>query len=358
MLVLAMGCGLAASIGIIQVIGKRNSEKPVPTAETEDVFVAVKDIPFGDPLTSQVLGVKKWPKDKIPNGAISKLEDVKDRRTRARLYAGEPVLESKLFAKGDKAGGVSTMIEEGFRVVSVKVDSVSSSGDLIRPGDRVDVLVHLRDGRPSHNGEASTRIILQHVKVFAVNDIVGPDSDKSISSKTISLQVTPENAEKIMLASQLGQIQLVMRSPTDQQIVKTDGAGVDELFDGTPASDSTSATDDASQAALPEEAPAVQEPEKTQTVQEPEKTVDEPEPEKHRMRMMLGPVVNVFVLQSEDDLPKAATEGGFWKISREAEGGDPPGFAVTTPAPENGGKSAHAEPDRAGGLQEKTFEND
>ena len=355
MIVLALGCGLVASIGITQIVSKQNAEKPVPTGGTEGVFVTLQDIPLGEPLTSKLLGLEQWPKGKIPPGAFSKLEDIKDRRVRTRLYAGEPILESKLFAKGEKGGGVSPMIEKGFRVVSVKVDSVSSSGDLIRPGDRVDVLVHVRDGRVSPDGEPSTRTLLQHVKVFAVNDIVGSDSDDSIAAKTISLLVTPENAEKIMLASQLGQIQLVMRRPDDKEIVKTKGANIRGLFDDASASGSTSSSADDAQVdhreitAAPEEPPDVQGPEKTQAGQAPGGLADVSEPDAHKMRMMLGPVVNVFVLRPEDDLPKPVTEGGFWKITQEAEGGDSPGFAVTTPEPDDDAP-VDAEPDSAGGL--------
>ena len=104
------------------------------------------------------------------------------------------------------------------RVVGVKVDVVSGNSGLILPGDRVDVLVHLL---PNHDGginEPTARTLLQFIKVFAVNDVLnleGLDRDKSIAAKTISLLVTPEQAQKVTMASEMGQIRLVLRSPED-----------------------------------------------------------------------------------------------------------------------------------------------
>ena len=94
LLMLALGCGLVASIGISQVMDRRN-QQPAPVGETEAIFVAMQNIEFGDQLSTQVLKLEQWPKDKIPEGALSTLEDVEGRRARTKLYAGEPILEAK-----------------------------------------------------------------------------------------------------------------------------------------------------------------------------------------------------------------------------------------------------------------------
>ncbi len=112
-----------------------------------------------------------WPKDRVPPGALSNIEDVEGRRIRQRVFAGEPILENKLLSKGASAQGASAVIPIGYRVVSVQVDSVSGSG-LILPGDRVDVLVYLVSNSQNAITETSTRTVLQDVKVFAVNDVV------------------------------------------------------------------------------------------------------------------------------------------------------------------------------------------
>ncbi len=233
MLMLALGCGLVASIGITQVLAKRHDSPAVITGETVPIFVAIKDIPFGVPLTAEVLKLEPWPKDKIPTGAVSNIADAEGRRTRQKLYSGEPILENKLLGKGANSQGASAVIPKGYRVVAVQVDSVSGSG-LILPGDRVDVLVYLVGNSQHEIPETSTRTVLQDVKVFAVNEVVELDKDKEgkerPSSKTISLLVTPAQAAKVTLASEMGKIRLVMRSPEDNTHAEDAVAKPEELL--------------------------------------------------------------------------------------------------------------------------------
>jgi len=241
LLVLALGCGLVASIGITQVMAKRKAAPVGPVGETESIFVAMQDSPLGEPLNSQVLKLEQWPKGKVPDGCLTKIEDVEGRRTRTKLYAGEPILENKLFSKGSSEQGATALIPNGYRVVGVKVDSVSGGSSMILPGDRVDVLVHLRRNPASGILNTSTRTILQDVKVFAVNDQYGLDGDgddeKAISAKTISLLVKPAQAETVMLATQLGQIQLTMRGGGDDEQVTVAGASPQELLGMTSETD-------------------------------------------------------------------------------------------------------------------------
>ena len=102
LLILALSCGGVASLGIMKVIAQRGTES-APAAETQSIFVVSKDVPQGDPLTAQELKLEQWPKDKLIPGALSRLEDIEGRRTRTKLYAGEPLLDSKLAAKGVNA---------------------------------------------------------------------------------------------------------------------------------------------------------------------------------------------------------------------------------------------------------------
>ncbi len=241
LLLLALGCGLVASIGITEVIAKRNAEPVGAVGDTQAIFVAMTDIALGELLTAQVLKVEQWPKDKVPAGAVSKIENAEGRRARTKLYAGEPILETKLLGKGASEQGATALIPKGYRVVPVKVDLVSGGSSLILPGDRVDVMIHMvRD--PSRDiPETVTRTILQDIKVFAVNDVVDLEKEKdpnnkSIDAKTISLLVTPEQAAKLMLASQMGTINLVMRSSEDDVQVANVQAKPSELFGGAPKS--------------------------------------------------------------------------------------------------------------------------
>lgn len=234
LLMLALGCGVVASIGITQVMAKRGADTGTSQAEMEGIFVAIKDIAMGDPISAQMVKLEQWPKDKVPKGAITKLEDIENRRPRTRIFSGSPILENQLLGKGVVEQGASDTIPKGFRVVAVKADSVSGSGSLIRPGDRVDVLVHIRQSGGDLN-RTVTKTILQDVKVFAVNDIwdvAAASGDKSIVAKTISLLVTPAQAEKITMASEIGVIRLVMRSPTDKEQAPVSGTRAQDVLGG------------------------------------------------------------------------------------------------------------------------------
>jgi pilus assembly protein CpaB len=232
LLLLALGCGLVASVGITRMMSKHDTGNGTLPGDSQAIFVTMTDIGMGDLLTSQVLKLEQWPKDKVPPGAVSRIEDVEGRRTRAKLYAGEPVLENKLFGKGASQQGATAMIPKGYRVVPVKVDLVSGGSSLILPGDRVDVMVHLVRDPGRDIPETVTRTILQDVKVFAVNDVLDMEKDggKSIVAKTISLLVTPEQAATVTLATQLGNVNLVMRSPDDDVQSPNSQARPSELF--------------------------------------------------------------------------------------------------------------------------------
>jgi pilus assembly protein CpaB len=235
LLVLALGCGLVAAIGINQVLANRPVEQAADNGETVPIFVALIDIGLGDPLTPQVLKLEEWPKMKVPPGALLHLEDVEGRRARTKFYGGEPIIEAKLFAKGDQASGATDLIPKGYRVVSVKVDDVSGSG-LILPGDRVDALVHLTDhgAGASEANRSSTHTFLHNVKVFAVNNVYSREANgtEAITAKTISLLVTPQQAELVTLANEMGKIRLVMRSADDETQDESAGVTQSELFKG------------------------------------------------------------------------------------------------------------------------------
>jgi len=235
LLVLALGCGLVASIGITQVMAKRDGGAPA-SGKTQPILVALDSIPVKHALTAQVLKLEEWPEDKIPEGAVSNIEDVEGRRTRAPIYPGEPILESKLFEKGSTDGGIGLIIPKGYRVITVKVDPESGLGGMILPGDRVDVAVSLRADHGRGIPEPTTKTFLQDIKVMAVNDQFEIDpstNEKSISAKTVSLQVTPKQAQDVMVASESGKIRLVMRSPDENEQSDVEESKLSDLLNRT-----------------------------------------------------------------------------------------------------------------------------
>ena len=234
LLVLALGCGLVAAIGITQVLAKREGDPAVAPGDTETIFVAMKEISVGEPLTPQDVRLEQWPKNRTPPGALTRIEDVEGRRTKGLIIPGEPILEKKLFGKGDKNQGASVLIPKGYRVYSVRVDDVSGGGALVQPGDRVDLLLFLAKNLAKGIHKTTTRTILQDIKVFAVNDEYQLSSrdqtTKKVVARSIRLLVTPAQAEVVGLADELGKIRLVLRSPMDDEHAQPPSASPEDLL--------------------------------------------------------------------------------------------------------------------------------
>jgi len=228
LIVIALGCGLVASIGISQVIEKNgDGEDQVP--ETSPILVAKLDIPNGESITVAAVALEEWPVTKIPEGALTSVEQLDGRRARQPLFEGEPIVERKL--NSGNTASISDRIATGYRVQSVKVSMDSAVSGLILPGDRVDVMVFLEKNREIQR--TMTKTILTDVTVFAINDQISRDPDDgegSITAKTVSLLVKPDQAEKLMLAARLGEISLSLRRTGDDiESNLGQGAGIDDF---------------------------------------------------------------------------------------------------------------------------------
>lgn len=226
LIVVALGCGLIASIGISQVLSR-----PETTAETESIYVTATSVQSWSKLSAQHVKKEDWPVDKIPQGAARTLEEFEGMSPRYPLYAGEPIIINKLSDGNGKIA--SERIPEGHQVFAVKVDKESALSGLISPGDRVDVLVFIRSRGGADQISTGTQTIMRNATVFAVNDQIARDNDgkTSLDAKTVSLLVLPEQSERLLLAKQLGTIHLALRKPGDESDINTDGARPRDLYD-------------------------------------------------------------------------------------------------------------------------------
>lgn len=223
MFIVAIACGLFAATGV----SRHMNQKKVVAESTEEIYVAKIDVNINDELTENNVMLAEWPKSRIPPGATSDFQELKERFARTRLYEGEPILKAKLM---DSNGGKSTTIPPGFRVMSVGVTMDSSVTGLVQPGDRVDVIVFLRRAQDVPTTRSKT--ILQDVTVFAVDT----ETERCLDSgneprnlRTVSLLVRPGQAETIMLATQLGELSLTLRRPNDDLAETSDGQTVQTL---------------------------------------------------------------------------------------------------------------------------------
>jgi pilus assembly protein CpaB len=353
LLMLALGCGIVASVGITQVMSNRTTEPAAAQAETEQIFVAMKDIPMGDPVSAQAIKLEEWPKGKAPQGAITKLEDIENRRPKSRIFAGSPILENQLLGKGATDQGASDSIPKGSRVVAVKVDAVSGSASLIRPGDRVDVLLYVTQCGSGGASRTVTRTILQDIKVFAVNEVwdaAATNGEKSIAAKTISLLVTPTQAATVTMASEMGQIRLVMRSPEDKEQTKVRGILAHDVLGDDLAGLEGKVTPGAPQLQTGQSKPSavtgllnLLDANKKKSASGQGGVKSPPElkpPETFTMRILSGPQISDTVLESTGDgAASGPTDASFihWRVSSSS----PSGAALPAPGkPAAGGSGA------------------
>jgi len=228
LLALALGCGLVASIGISQVLDSNGNV----AVETVPIYVALQNINLNDPLDDSMVSLQEWPKDKVPVGAITAWEDLEERRPRTAIFQGEPLLDGKLLERGQVNDPISA-IPEGMRLKTVSVDARKSAAGLLSPGDRVDVQIFVRRNEREQISRTFTKIFLQNIRVFAVDQAVQRSADGTEArtvAKTVSLIVTPSQANRITTAENLGEISLIPRHPDDDRIVDDAEQGADFLL--------------------------------------------------------------------------------------------------------------------------------
>ncbi len=228
LLALALGCGLVASIGISQVMDR----KPQATLESTSIYVAKHNINLGDPIDQEMISLEEWPKDKVPRGALSKLEEIEGRRPRTAIIEGEPILEGKLLAAGQVADPISA-IPKGMRLKTISVDAEKSAGGLLRPGDRVDVQLFVKKDQRIGVDTAKSKIILQNIRVFAVDQTVQRSTDggeERTIAKTVSLMLTPKQASELTLAEQVGELSLIPRNPDDEEVADWNEIKIEDLL--------------------------------------------------------------------------------------------------------------------------------
>jgi pilus assembly protein CpaB len=227
MLVIAVLLGAMAVTLAAQWLGRQAD------IATNRVVVAARDIQLGSPLTPDMLTTVEWPSGSLPTGAINDPVELGDRVVKTTLTRGEPVLESKLAPKGTK-GGLSAVIAEGKRAITVKVNEVVGVAGFALPGNHVDIMVNTNDARNRGNDEQHmiSKIVLERILVLAVAQEASRDDTKPKVVNAVTLEVTPEEAEKIDLARSVGNLSLVLRNQVDAEDVQTSGIRKQELLHG------------------------------------------------------------------------------------------------------------------------------
>ena len=180
------------------------------------IVIANAPLGFGAMLTADNLSEIPWTAGNFPDGAYATKRDVlKDgrRMTLAAISRNEPILRDKITAPGQLAT-LSTVLEPGKRAVTVRVDDVRGVAGFIQPGDRVDVVL-IRTEAETKTREGTSDIILQSAKVLAIDQVTGERTDKPQIAKAVTLEVDEEDAQKILLAGNIGRLSLILRQPDE-----------------------------------------------------------------------------------------------------------------------------------------------
>lgn len=183
-----------------------------PGNDLVEVIAAAQDIGFGKPIERQALRFVPWPRRAVPKGAFTSADQLlpatgqQPRRAKYALAAGQLVLASQVSGFGEKVTLVQTL-GPNRRAMAIKVDAVTAVGGFVTPGDRVDVL--LTQGR---SDDLRTVTILQDVRVLGVDQDANEQTDTANIAKTVTVEVTPEESQKLALAQKAGSLSLTLRT--------------------------------------------------------------------------------------------------------------------------------------------------
>lgn len=176
----------------------------------QPIVVAAVRIPFATKIEAIHVKTVNWPRGGLPDGTFSDTAQVIGKVTNQTILSDEPVLKGRVV---EHLGGstLSAFIEPTKRAVSIRVNDVTGVGGFVLPGNQVDVLQTRKDAGP--------RLLLENIKVLAVDQEASPDKDKPAIVKAVTMELTPEQAETLVGATQDGSIHLALRNPLDEQLL-------------------------------------------------------------------------------------------------------------------------------------------
>lgn len=225
---IALFIALIATALIINWLQTKAKLREAPL-QTQEVAIAKVDLKWGTILTKEVMEKKTFLKGSLSPGSFSDTSALVGRVLISPVSANEPIFESRLAPTNIRTGGVAAVVSPKKRAVAVKVDKVIGVSGFIHPSNRVDVLVTLATGKSS---ESITKTVLENILVLAA----GPEfeakgkEERPSPVDVVTLEVTPEEAEKLALAATEGKILLVLRNFTDTEDVITRGTTIPTLL--------------------------------------------------------------------------------------------------------------------------------
>lgn len=229
-LIAAIALGGIASYSIYSYLASQQQEIARAKAEMGAVVVAAEPIPFGSRIEEKQLKKVLWPKANIPSGTFTEPALLIGRNVVSSVVVGEPLMEAKLAPTEAKGGIMAYLIPEGHRAMAVAVNEVVGVGGFVLPNSKVDVVVTTTPP----GGIQTSKIVLQNLNVLAVGQKLEEKEGKAVLVPTVTVSITPEEAEKLALASNSGPLQLLLRGTKDDKPAETKGAALPNLIAGVP----------------------------------------------------------------------------------------------------------------------------
>ncbi|WP_332777744.1 Flp pilus assembly protein CpaB [Polaromonas sp.] len=220
MLLLSVLAGIAAVLLAARWMGQQAA------GSQTRVLVATRDLELGQAITPVMLQDIAWPTGTLPNGSFSDPKKLEGRVVRSSIFKGEPILLPKLAPEGTKAG-LDSVIKDGRRAITVKVNEVVGVAGFLAPGSFVDLLVNIKEDREN----SISKVVLERIMVLAVaQESNRADETKPKVVNAVTLEVTPEQAEKIDLARNIGTLSLMLRNQVDMKDSATVGVRRNDLL--------------------------------------------------------------------------------------------------------------------------------
>lgn len=223
--ILMLGASILAALAAVVLASRWIAQQSSLT--TSKIAVAAIDLNLGTRLTPDMIRLADWPAGSVQKDSFTDLKQLDTRVIKVSLQRGEPLTESKLAPVG-ATGGLSAVVAEGKRAMTVRVNDVIGVAGFALPGNFVDILVSTQDeASKAANGNKDlniSKLVLERILVLAVAQESNPNDTKPKVVSAVTLEVTPQQAEKLDLARSVGQLSLVLRNQVDLKPAETDGA--------------------------------------------------------------------------------------------------------------------------------------
>ena len=235
--ILAIACAIIVAIGAFVFMNSAEEEEEVIV--TKNVVVMSVDVAQHTVITAEMLQVQAVPEDYALTWAYTSKEGIVGKVAKVDLKAGEQLHPSRLIDIGNRGtSSLSMLIEEGMRAVTIAVNPVKGVSNMILPGDKIDVLIHYGVEEETEETEETeepeqemvTEVLVENITVLAVDNVMSTKG-KADGYGTLTLMVTPEQANKIDWAEQQGTLRAALRTPLDETANEAPGISKENIID-------------------------------------------------------------------------------------------------------------------------------